>query len=278
MRRAVLLSVVLLIAAASQPPALGMRREGNQERADLRHYFEEAGTEGTMVVRTVADGGRETVAVGSARSKRRYLPSSTFKIPNSLIAIESGVATGAEHVFPGPRDPLLVDGEPLLPEICNGDITLRLAYRNSCVPVYQEIARRVGRKTYERVLRRLRYGNQRIGPGPVDSFWLDGELRISAREQITFLERLFNDRVPFSARAVAEVKDVMLVEETDDHVIRGKTGYVFTTRPRIGWWVGWVERHESTTFFALNLDVTAPEHLAARSSIARAILQKLGVL
>ena len=40
------------------------------------------------------------------------------------------------------------------------------------------------------------YGNQRIGD-QVDQFWLNGELQVSALEQINFLSRLVSDSVPF---------------------------------------------------------------------------------
>ena len=51
---------------------------------------------------------------------------------------------------------------------------------------------------------------------------------------------------------------------------------VFRPAPRVGGGVGWDPGGARTWTFALNLDVTKPEHLAARSTIARAILRDLG--
>jgi beta-lactamase class D len=87
---------------------------GTQERPDLLHYFSAAGTIGTMVVHE-AGPRSQTVVVGARRSRERFLPSSTFKIPNSLLAIDGGVASGADQPYPGPNPNFLVDGKPSFP-------------------------------------------------------------------------------------------------------------------------------------------------------------------
>jgi beta-lactamase class D len=71
---------------------------------------------------------------------------------------------------------------------------------------------------------------------------------------------------------------MMVTEEREGYVIRSKTGWVFSTEPQVGWWVGWVETPDDVVYFALNLDVLQPDHLAARTRIGRAILADLGVL
>jgi beta-lactamase class D len=117
-----------------------------------------------------------------------------------------------------------------------------------------------------------------VGGAPVDRFWLEGPLAIDAREQVRFPERLRRGHVPFGRRAVADVRDMLVVERGPGYVLRGKTGWVFTTTPEVGWWVGSVERDGATWTFALNLDITRPEHAAARQAVGRAILTELGAL
>jgi beta-lactamase class D len=243
----------------------------------LLAHFGAAGTAGTMVVHRAGPRPR-TILVGAARSRRRFLPSSTFKIPNSLLAIDRGAASGADQPYPGPNPNFLVDGRPFLPPACEGDLTLATAFANSCVPIYQRIARQLGRAAYRRGVRALDYGNREVDGAPLDSFWLEGPFAISAREQVRFLERLRRGRLPVSRHALREVREMMVVERTDTTVLRGKTGFVFTTTPNVGWWVGWVQRGGRTWTFALNLDITRPEHAPARFAIGRAILGELGAL
>lgn len=247
------------------------------ERPDLERHFTDVGTTGTMVVERSGAHPR-TWIVGADRSARRFIPSSTFKIPNALLAIDRGVASGATQAYPGPHPNVFVDGAPLLPAICEGDLTLATALANSCIPVFQQIARAIEAPAYTRELQRLRYGNQDIAGAPVDRFWLDGPLAISAREQVAFLRRLERGALPVTRRAVREVADMLVVERSRCAVLRGKTGYVFTTTPRVGWWVGWVQRGATTWTFALNLDMTRPEHAAARTTIGRDVLTELGAL
>ena len=245
------------------------------QRPDLQREFELRGTTGTMVIKQTGRRAR-TVVVGKRRSHARYLPSSTFKIPNSLIAIDAGVASGAEQRYPGPNPNYLVGGSPFLPAACEGDLTLRTAFRNSCIPIYQRIAREVGRRTYRSAVRAMRYGNRRVGAAPVDAFWLEGPFAISAREQVDFLERMRRGDLPFSRRAIREVASMMVVDDRADVVLRAKTGYVFSTVPARGWWVGWVQRKGMVSTFALNLDITSPAHAAARAEIGTRILTSLG--
>ena len=266
-------AVLALIAVA--PPAAAIAEV--QHRPELERHFGAAGTTGTMVIQRSGDA-RQTVVVGGERSHARYLPSSTFKIPNSLLAIDVGIASGAAQAYPGPNENFLVDGAPLLPRACESDLTLATAFALSCIPIFQQLAREIGGEVYKRQLRLMRYGNHRIHQAPLDSFWLEGPFAISAHEQVRFLERLRRGALPVSGHALSEVHDMMVLERADGAVLRGKTGYVFTTSPRVGWWVGWVERAGASWTFALNLDVTAPEHFSARTAIGRAILRELGAL
>ncbi len=52
------------------------------------------------------------------------------------------------------------------------------------------------------------YGNGNISGG-IDEFWLTGDLRISPREQVDFLVRLYRGALPFSPTTMAMVKEMM---------------------------------------------------------------------
>ena len=123
------------------------------------------------------------------RAKQQLSPASTFKILNTLIALDVGVVTSKDSVFQW-------DGTKRGLDAWNKDQTLQSAFKVSCVWCYQEIARNVGESRYRSALMDANYGNQRIGD-QVDQFWLNGELQVSALEQINFLSRLVSDSGPF---------------------------------------------------------------------------------
>jgi beta-lactamase class D len=268
--------IVALIALLMGTPSAGAQ-PALQPRPDLQRLFAQEGTRGTMVVQQRGPTSR-TVVVGDRRSRKRYLPSSTFKVPNALLALDTGAVSGPAARFPGPNRNYPVDGKPFLPAACEGDLTLATAFALSCIPVFQDLARRVGRRAYRRAVRKWRYGNARVGGAPLDRFWLEGPFAISAREQVAFLQRLRTDRLAASRRALRQVRAMMVVERSGPTVLRAKTGWAFAGTPDLGWWVGWVARGRSSWTFALNLDILEPADAGARLRIGRAILTELGAL
>lgn len=238
------------------------------EREDWTHFFRDADTDGTFVL---YDLKRDVYqACNISRAEQRFSPASTFKIPNSLIALQTGVVKNERQVFKW-------DGVQRANEDWNRDHDLRSAFRYSVVPVYQQIARKIGAARMRRYVHLFAYGNEDTASG-IDRFWLDGALKISALEQVRFLRRLYRNQLPVSAQASRIVKSIMVVEKDRTYVLRAKTGWA-EGNPQIGWWVGWIERGSDVYFFALNLDISAPEqHIQEREQIARRILIDEGVL
>ena len=64
----------------------------------------------------------------------------------------------------------------------------------------------------------------------VDLFWLNGDLPISADEQIRFLQKLYSYELPFRNEHVDVLKDIMLVEKNTEYSLYAKTGWAITTR------------------------------------------------
>ena len=167
---------------------------------------------------------------------QRFLPASTFKIFNSLVALETAIA---------PDDQLVIkwDSVVRMPE-WNRDMNMRDAFKVSNVAYYQEIARRIGPARMQHYLDTVNYGNKKM-EGRIDEFWLNNSLQISADEQVGFLKRLYFAELPFAERTQRIVKTMMLQEQTPGYNLYYKTG----TGIRIGdtvvyWIVGFVERIE----------------------------------
>ncbi|MFO7178605.1 MAG: penicillin-binding transpeptidase domain-containing protein [Pseudomonadota bacterium] len=208
------------------------------------------------------------------RCARGYLPASTFKIPNTVIALETAVVDDSESALPW-------DGKPYLVEDWNRDHTLRSAIRVSCVPCYQRIAREIGSERMKDWLARLEYGNQDTSGG-IDRFWLEGGLRISPLEQIEFLRRLESGTLPIGARTREIVLDILALDVTDSYVLRGKTGL---SRPPevpsdLGWFVGWVENGSRRVFVATLIDSHPPDVdiVPVRRRVSEHALRATGVL
>lgn len=166
--------LVALLALASARPVAA---QTSDRVVDLGGLFEGA-EEATFVLLDLATG--RAVRHDPARAAERFLPASTFKIPNTLIALETGTVDGPEHVIAW--DSPAVPRERFFPSSWARDQTLESAFRNSVYWYYQALARRIGPDAYREWLARFDYGNRNLGGG-LDSFWLEGDLVISADEQ-----------------------------------------------------------------------------------------------
>lgn len=263
-----------LIAGASAMPLRAFAHVAPQRseiRDSLAKYFSDDGTAGTFVGYKVDD--YLIIASDKDRSGEGILPASTFKIPNSIIALETGIVADPD------KDVFKWDGVKRDIEAWNRDHTLRTAIAVSAVPVYQEIARRIGAERMQKYVDLLDYGNHNIGGG-IDQFWLTGDMRIDPVQQVDFVDRLRRGTLPVSKRSQDLVRDILPVSKVGDSIIRSKTGLLGAElgKPSLGWVVGWVEKGSERTVFALNLDVREPRHIASRMTIAQQCLVDIGAL
>ena len=240
-----------------------------REVPQLSEFFKANVVTGTFVL---FDPAADTMFVSNAaRAKQRFVPASTFKIANSLIGLDTGAVKSVEEVLP-------YGGKPQRLRQWEQDMNLRDAIKASNVPVYQELARRIGLQRMREAVKKLEYGNMEIGD-VIDRFWLDGPLGISAVEQTQFLYRLVTAKLPVDSKAVQAVKEITLLEKTDRYELHGKTGWYWPDEgQQIGWWVGWLERDGKVYPFALNIDINMEADAAKRIPIARDCLKVLGKL
>ena len=258
---------VLLLAFLALSRTIGAAEV--REMPELAAIFKAHAITGTFVL---LDPTIDTMLVSNEpRARERYTPASTFKIPNSLISLDAGAVSNVDEVVP-------YGGKPQRFKQWEKDMNLRDAFKASSVPIFQELARRVGLERMRDAVRKLGYGNTEIG-SVVDRFWLDGPLAISAIEQAEFLHRLATGKLPFKPDAVRAVKEISLVEKTDAFTLHAKTGWHWPEAgQQIGWWVGWVERDGQVFPFALNIDINADADATKRIPIARECLKVLGKL
>ena len=129
-------AVIAILLATALPATNGLPRTSAAETdatIDLTAKFD--GFDGCFVLYRTGD--RSHVRHNPERCARRLSPCSTFKIPNSLIGLETGVIEGPDHL-------LEWDGTKRWREVQNRDHDLRSAFENSVVWYYQALAAGVG--------------------------------------------------------------------------------------------------------------------------------------
>ncbi|NCX94798.1 MAG: class D beta-lactamase [Chitinophagia bacterium] len=256
------------------------------EHKEWAHYVTDNGwSDGCMLI---GDHTHESIHYYNlARCSKRFSPASTFKIFNSLAALETGVAFDDQLVIKW-------DSIPRRPT-WDKDLTMREAFKVSCLPYYQEIARRVGYARMKGFLDTVKYGSHSCA-GKIDEFWLNDTLQISADEQLGFLKKMYFHELPFAERTQRIVKTIMLMEETPEYRLYYKTGT--NTVSNVYWIVGIVERivkvkeqegsmnkgnvRNYPYFFAMNFstnhELTMEAMMTQRLNLMHALLSDYGAL
>lgn len=221
--------------------------------------------EGTLVLIDCASG--EVSRYNPKLAAEKLPPCSTFKIWNTLFGLEAGVLHDADEPF------WKWDGVKRSIEGWNQDLTLRGAFRESCVPAYQALARKIGAERMKAYIEKIGYGDGNMSSG-LDVFWLPEPgrkpLLISPDEQAALMAKLATGQVPFSAEAQAKLKDIMTAKKTERGILYGKTGTGGDGDARIGWWVGYVETSGKTYAFA---SVVRGDKVMGKD--ARAVVEKV---
>jgi beta-lactamase class D len=194
-------------------------------------------------------GGRELSRINPERCRRALAPASTFKIPHAVIALETGALKDENEVVQKPAAQSIPSWDR--------EQTLVSALHHSVVWFFQRTSRSIGVARMSEWLNRLDYGNREVA-GEADLFWLNGGLRITAEQQMDFLQKFFSGKLPASPRALGIVKSALRQRPgfiyggfgekrlefpwPADAVLYAKSGYARPAQEHGGWYVGMVER------------------------------------
>lgn len=250
-----------LVIAPVPPPA--------QTTLELDHYFK--GYDACFVLLNLKTG--DIARYNPERCARKFSPCSTFKIPNALIGLETGVLTGPDHEMKW-------DGTKNRRTACNRDHTLRTAIRDSVVWYFQRVASGVGAERMQKWLNDADYGNRDISGG-ITQFWLGDSLEISADEQVEFLKKLHEETLPLSKATQQAVKEILILDKSDDFTLRGKTGSRADEkyeRAILGWFVGSVETPSTTYIFACNISAHKDAGGAKARELSKNVMRSLKIL
>ena len=261
LKTAVILATIILLSY----PATAQSFE---EHPELRKFYKEKNIYGSFLLydlKKAKYSGYNLQRIDSA-----FIPASTFKIFNSLVALETGVIKDENEIIKW-------DSVDRKNEQWNKDNNLRSAFKYSVVWFYQVLAKRIGQEIMQKYIDKVGYGNQNINGG-IDLFWLQGDLRITPKQQVDFLVRLYKNDLPFASRTMEIVKDIMIFEETDDYILRAKTGWGIRLAGQVGWFVGYVVKGDDVFFFANNIDIKEDEDANGRIAITKDILKELKII
>lgn len=181
------------------------------------------------------------------RCDKGYLPASTFKITNSIIALETEVMTDDSTLIKW-------DGEERRMKIWEQDLVFRDAFHLSCVPCYQEIARNIGPERMNQYLTDFNYGNMVVDSSNIDVFWLEGSSRITQNEQLDFIQRFYDHKLPIKQRTSEIMKRLMVIDENEQSRFSGKSGWSIREGNNVGWFVGYLEKDDKVYYVATNIE------------------------
>ncbi len=205
-------------------------------------------------------------------ANEQRIPASTFKIPNSIIALELGIVEDENSMFEW-------DGKDRMMDRWEIDMTFEEALKLSCVPCYQDIARKVGVERMDSMLQVLEFGDMHVTDSTLDIFWLvDGSV-INQFEQISFLNQLVNRELMVKNRSMKIVQKMLLLEENNGARLYGKTGWALGDDYSNGWFVGFVEKEGSFYYFATNVspnsNCSEDEFPSARTNATMKVLEMM---
>lgn len=216
--------------------------------------------EAHTVCTAVADAATEKILLEQGDCKTRVTPASTFKIAISLMGFDSGFLKDA-HTPTLPFQEGYVDwgGEEWKKPT---DPTRWIHY--SVVWFSQQVTQHLGAARVRKYVDAFAYGNRDISGDPGQNnglvrAWISSSLKIAPLEQVRFLSRLIDRKLPVSRHAVDVTKKITTLDPLPNGwSLNGKTGAAF---PKLadgtndqehgwGWFVGWVTKDGRTLTFA----------------------------
>ena len=251
--RLILLFIVLFVNELmfSQNIIGNDKNQNEIQMIDLKNYFD--GFKGCFVL--LNDNENSYVIYNQEKSITRISPCSTFKVIHSLIGLETNVVKDERTVFSW-------NGEKYPIDAWNQDLNMADAIKLSAFWYFQSIAKQVGSKRMKEFLQAIHYGNEDI-TGGLTVFWQQSSLKISPKEQVELLRRIWKNQTIFKKRNVDILKRILKQEEKSSSTLYGKTGsgmlkdgfqFIPGNENVNGWYIGIVEIKDNVYYFATNIE------------------------
>ena len=170
------------------------------QKSNVSNIFQKFGVTGCFAMYDVNNDSLFTI--NHERCDSQFIPASTYKIMNSLIALETKNVQNENEVFKW-------DGVEREVLDWNKDLTLSEAVKVSAVWVFKEIAKRIGTEKSRDYVQKCQYGNCIVDDNS-NSYWLDGSIRISALQQVDFLQQMCSFNLPFSDNTIKTFEKIII--------------------------------------------------------------------
>nr|WP_108735528.1 penicillin-binding transpeptidase domain-containing protein [Flavobacterium kingsejongi] len=215
---------------------------------EFKKYFDDCQVDGSIAI--YDEKKKHWLVSDTVSSGAETLPASTFKIINLLIALETKTIKDENEIvkWVGITDTIKYGYRREIYQ----DMSVKKAFEVSAGWVFVELAKKIGKENYRKYLTLCEYGNGNLNQKDAD-FWNFGYFGISPINQVQFLRKLYEGKLPFSKHNMDVVKKVMIIDQKDDVVIRGKTGWTRENEINTGWWVGYLENKNGVFLFATRL-------------------------
>lgn len=222
--------------------------------------------DGCFVIREV--GRNWSLRYRDERCAKRLGPCSTFKMFTALAGLETGVLKDENSL-------LKWDGSPQTFKHSEKDHTLATAMRDSVNWYFKVVATQVGSERMARFVKEAAYGNQDAS-SPLNDAALNESMKISADEQVTFLEKLYTDKLPFDPKHQGLVRKILVRDSGDGWTFSGKTGTA--QNEVLGWFVGHVHAHGRDFVFAVNIEGSDGASGRVAQRLCRKVLAEMGLI
>lgn len=199
----------------------------------LKKYFDSAGVTGSFAFLNNQLG--DITVYNMETDTQRISPGGSFKIAETLIGVETSRLTDTNSTIKTSDSSL-------------AGISLKSAFVNDNQAYLQALANHIGLDTMKHWLDTLHYGNMKITD--INSFWQNGELKISPDEQLGLIYKIYFDKLPFQKYAQEIVRELMLREDNTLYKFSYDIGEAGPDNTEShAWMCGWIEENRHVYFF-----------------------------
>jgi beta-lactamase class D len=242
------------------------------------------------VCTAIADAGTGKILVQQGDCSGRVTPASTFKIAISLMGYDSEFLKDAHSPALPYREGYVDWGGADWRQ--STDPARWIKY--SVVWFSQQVTQSLGEARFQTYVDDFQYGNEDVSGesgkhNGLTRAWISSSLKISPLEEVSFLEKLVNRRLPVTSHAFDMTSQItQIAEHPDSWDVHGKTGTGFPPTADgtedeahgYGWFVGWATKGTRTFVFARLIQdekkESEPAGLRARAAFLNELPSLLG--